>query len=96
MSGRFTMANMAIEAGAKNGIFEVDNTTLEYLEHRAQRPYQVFRSDEDAVYSEVRDYDVSTIEPQVACPHSAIQYQVCKPSRGYQYRSGDNWFLHQW
>jgi 3-isopropylmalate/(R)-2-methylmalate dehydratase large subunit len=69
MSGRFTMANMAIEAGAKNGIFEVDNITLEYLEHRAQRLYQVFRSDEDAVYNEVKDYDVSAIEPQVACPH---------------------------
>jgi 3-isopropylmalate/(R)-2-methylmalate dehydratase large subunit len=69
MSGRFTMANMAVEAGAKNGIFEVDNTTLEYLEHRAQRPYKVFRSDEDAAYAEVKDYDVSTIEPQVAFPH---------------------------
>ena len=69
MSGRFTMANMAVEAGAKNGIFDVDNTTLEYLEHRAQRPYKVFRSDEDAAYDEVKDYDVSTIEPQVAFPH---------------------------
>jgi 3-isopropylmalate/(R)-2-methylmalate dehydratase large subunit len=69
MSGRFTMANMAVEAGAKNGIFDVDNTTLEYLEHRAQRPYKVFRSDEDAAYAEVKDYDVSTIEPQVAFPH---------------------------
>jgi len=69
MSGRFTMANMAIEAGAKNGIFEVDNITLEYLEHRAQRPYQIFQSDENAVYTEVKDYDVSAIEPQVACPH---------------------------
>ena len=69
MSGRFTMANMAVEAGAKNGIFKVDNTTLEYLEHRAQRPYKVFRSDEDAAYDEVKDYDVSAIEPQVAFPH---------------------------
>jgi 3-isopropylmalate/(R)-2-methylmalate dehydratase large subunit len=69
VSGRLTMANMAVEAGAKNGIFEVDNTTLEYLEHRAQRPYKVFWSDEDAAYAEVKDYDVSTIEPQVAFPH---------------------------
>ena len=69
MSGRFTIANMAVEAGAKNGIFEVDNSTLAYLEHRAQRPYKVSRSDEDAVYAEVKDYDVSTIEPQVAFPH---------------------------
>ena len=69
MSGRLTMANMAIEAGAKNGIFEVDDTTVEYLEHRAQRPYRVFQSDADAVYAEVKVYDVSKIEPQVAFPH---------------------------
>jgi 3-isopropylmalate/(R)-2-methylmalate dehydratase large subunit len=69
MSGRFTMANMAVEAGAKNGIFEVDDTTLEYLKNRAQRPYKVFRSDEDADYIEVKEYDVSAIEPQVAFPH---------------------------
>jgi 3-isopropylmalate/(R)-2-methylmalate dehydratase large subunit len=69
MSGRFTMANMAVEAGAKNGIFEVDDTTLEYLKNRAQRPYKVFRSDEDADYNEVKEYDVSTIEPLVAFPH---------------------------
>ena len=69
MSGRFTMANMAVEAGAKNGIFEVDDTTLKYLEHRAQRPYEVFRGDDDAAYEEVKDYDVSNIEPQVAFPH---------------------------
>ncbi len=69
MSGRFTMANMAVEAGAKNGIFEVDDTTLKYLEHRAQRSYMVFRSDDDAAYDEVKEYDVSNIEPQVAFPH---------------------------
>jgi 3-isopropylmalate/(R)-2-methylmalate dehydratase large subunit len=69
MAGRFTMANMAVEAGAKNGIFEVDDTTLKYLERRAQRPYEIFHSDEDAAYEEVKDYDVSHIEPQVACPH---------------------------
>jgi 3-isopropylmalate/(R)-2-methylmalate dehydratase large subunit len=69
MSGRFTMANMAVEAGAKNCIFEVDDTTLEYLAHRAQRPYRVFQSDEDAAYVEIKDYDVSTIGPQVAFPH---------------------------
>jgi len=69
MSGRFTMANMAVEAGAKNGIFEVDDTTLEYLKNRAQRPYKVFRSDEDAAYAEVKDYDVSAIEPLVAFPN---------------------------
>jgi 3-isopropylmalate/(R)-2-methylmalate dehydratase large subunit len=69
MSGRFTMANMAVEAGAKNGIFEVDESTLEYLEGRSQRPYKMFSSDDDAIYTEIKEYDVSTIEPQIALPH---------------------------
>lgn len=70
MSGRLTMANMAIEAGAKNGIFAVDQITEEYLHHRAQRKYTVFRSDKDAVYAGEKEYDVEGIEPQVAFPHS--------------------------
>ena len=69
MSGRFTMANMAIEAGAKNGIFQPDRVTVAYIEGRAKRPYQIFRSDPDAHYVEMREYDVSRIEPQVAFPH---------------------------
>jgi 3-isopropylmalate/(R)-2-methylmalate dehydratase large subunit len=69
MSGRFTMANMAIEAGAKNGIFQPDRVTMAYIEGRAKRPYQIFRSDPDAHYIEMREYDVSRIEPQVAFPH---------------------------
>ena len=69
MSGRLTMANMAIEAGAKNGIFQVDRITEEYLKGRAARPYKIFRSDRDAIYVDVREYDVSRIEPQVAFPH---------------------------
>lgn len=69
MSGRFTMANMAIEAGAKSGIFHPDHVTEEYIQGRASRPYRIFRSDPDAHYIEVREYDVSQIEPQVAFPH---------------------------
>jgi len=69
MDGRFTMANMAIEAGAKAGIFRVDSKTLEYVEPRAKRPYKVYLTDEDAEYASVIDYDVSTLEPQVAFPH---------------------------
>ncbi len=68
MDGRFTMANMAIEAGAKNGLFEVDDTALEYLKGRALRPPQIYRADPDAVYVEERDYDVSKISPQIAFP----------------------------
>jgi len=69
MSGRLTMANMAVEAGAKNGIFQPDGVTEAYLRGRAVRPYTRFESDPDAVYAAVREYDVSQIEPQVAFPH---------------------------
>jgi 3-isopropylmalate/(R)-2-methylmalate dehydratase large subunit len=70
MDGRFTMANMAIEAGAKVGIFGVDNKTQLYVKSRAERPYLVYEPDNDAEYSKVIEYDVSDMEPQVALPHS--------------------------
>ncbi len=68
MSDRFTMANMAIEAGGKNGIFEPDDITLKYVENKANRPYERYYSDDKAKYSELKEYDVSKIEPQVAFP----------------------------
>ena len=70
MDGRFTMANMVVEAGAKAGIFRVDNKTQLYIKSRAQRPYRVYEPDNDAEYAQIIDYDVSDIEPQVALPHS--------------------------
>ena len=70
MEGRFTMANMAIEAGAKVGLFRVDNKTQLYIKSRAKRPYLVYESDNDAEYARNIEYDVSNIEPQVALPHS--------------------------
>ena len=69
MSGRLTMANMAVEAGAKNGIFQPDRVTEEYLRGRTRRPYRIFQSDRDAVYADVMEYDVSQIDPQVAFPY---------------------------
>ncbi len=69
LEGRLTMANMAIEAGAKTGLFAVDDTTLEYVDARATRPYHVYDADEDAVYVENLEIDVSTVDPQVAFPH---------------------------
>jgi 3-isopropylmalate/(R)-2-methylmalate dehydratase large subunit len=69
MDGRFTMANMAIEAGAKAGIFRVDNPTQLYIKARAKRQYRVYEPDADAQYSQVIEYDVSGIEPQVSLPH---------------------------
>jgi 3-isopropylmalate/(R)-2-methylmalate dehydratase large subunit len=70
MDGRFTMANMAIEAGGKAGIFLVDDKTLAYVDPRARRSYTVYQPDADAEYARVIDYDVSHLEPQVAMPHS--------------------------
>ena len=70
IDGRFTMSNMAIEAGAKTGIFRVDGRTLDYIKSRGNRPYTVYEPDEDAKYSKVIEYDVSALEPQVALPHS--------------------------
>ena len=70
MDGRFTMANMAIEAGGKAGVFRVDGKTLDYITPRARRQYTVYQDDADAAYSRVIEYDVSKLEPQVALPHS--------------------------
>lgn len=69
MDNRFTMSNMAIEAGAKAGIFPVDDKTRQYLKGRTSRKYKEYRPDADAVYSKVIEYDASAIEPQVAFPH---------------------------
>ncbi len=69
MDGRFTMANMAIEAGGKNGIFAVDEKTLEYVKGRDKRNFTVYQSDPDAKYVQTYEWDVSKLEPQVAFPH---------------------------
>jgi 3-isopropylmalate/(R)-2-methylmalate dehydratase large subunit len=70
MSGRFSMSNMAIEAGGKAGLIVPDEATLEYVKSRAVRSYTVFESDPDAAYEAVYDWDISELEPQVAVPHS--------------------------
>lgn len=69
MDDRFAMANMAIEAGAKNGIFEVDEKTLEYVKEHSTKPYKIYKADEDAVYSAVYEIDLSQIKLTVAFPH---------------------------
>ena len=69
MDDRFTIANMAIEAGAKNGIFPVDELTLEYIREHSTKPYKVYEADEDAVYDEVIEINLSELEPTVAFPH---------------------------
>jgi 3-isopropylmalate/(R)-2-methylmalate dehydratase large subunit len=70
MDSRFTMANMAIEAGAKTGIVAADEKTKAYMAGRTTRPYKVYTTDSEADYAAIVDYDVSKLEPQVAIPHS--------------------------
>ncbi|MDO5143715.1 MAG: 3-isopropylmalate dehydratase large subunit [bacterium] len=69
MDDRFTIANMAIEAGAKNGIFPVDEKTLQYVEGRVTRPFTVYQADEDAVYERTVEIDLDALRPTVALPH---------------------------
>lgn len=69
MDDRFTMANMAIEAGGKNGIFKVDNKTIEYLNEHTKREWKVYEADDDAEYEKVYEIDLSTLRPTVAFPH---------------------------
>lgn len=69
MDDRFTICNMAIECGAKNGIFPVDEKTLEYVNGRSEREYKVFEADEDAEYNRTITVDLSTLKSTVAFPH---------------------------
>jgi 3-isopropylmalate/(R)-2-methylmalate dehydratase large subunit len=69
MDDRFSMANMVIEAGAKNGIFEVDDITLEYIKGHSEKPYGIYKADGDACYSEKYTIDLSEIKLTVAFPH---------------------------
>lgn len=75
---RLCMANMAIEAGAKNGIFEVDQKTLDYLAERVDRPFTVYQADPDAEYEAEYVIDLSEIEPTVACPHLPENTRLAK------------------
>jgi 3-isopropylmalate/(R)-2-methylmalate dehydratase large subunit len=70
ITGRITMANMAIEAGAKNGIFHADEKTIAFVKERTNRDFTVERADADAAYERVIEIDVDNLEPQIACPHT--------------------------
>lgn len=69
MDDRFTMANMAIEAGAKNGIFPVDEKAVQYMEDHSQKTYKIYEADEDAEYEAVYEIDLAGLKPTVAFPH---------------------------
>jgi 3-isopropylmalate/(R)-2-methylmalate dehydratase large subunit len=69
MDDRFSMANMAIEAGAKNGIFIVDDKTIEYIDNHSKKPYKIYEADENADYIATYEINLSEIKPTVAFPH---------------------------
>ena len=70
IDGRMVLCNMAVEMGAKTGIIEPDETTLNYVKSRTTKPFKPVKSDRDATYKKVLDVDVTDLEPQVSCPHS--------------------------
>jgi len=70
VSGRMTLCNMAVEMGAKTGIVNPDEKTISYVRGRSKEGFRVFRSDPDARYERTLKFDVTDLEPQVACPHS--------------------------
>lgn len=69
MDDRFAMANMAIEAGAKNGIFPVDQQAIDYIKEHSKKEYKIYEADEDAEYEEIYEIDLSSLQPTVAFPH---------------------------
>jgi len=78
MSGRFTMSNMAIEAGAKAGLFQVDDKSREYMANHSDKNYSVVQPDTDAEYVKEIEFDVSNLEPQVAFPHLPSNTKAAK------------------
>ena len=80
MDDRFTIANMAIEAGAKNGIVPVDETTIAYMKEHSTKPYRIFEADEDAVYDETYTIDLGSLSPTVAFPHLPENTKTVKES----------------
>ena len=82
MDDRFTIANMAIEAGAKNGIFPVDEKTVAYMTGRVNRPWTAYEPDPDAEYEKTIEIDLSTIEPTVSLPHLPSNTKTVKEVAG--------------
>lgn len=81
MDDRLCICNMAIEAGAKNGIFPVDDITIQYMEGRSQRPWKVYEPDDDASYVKTIEIDLSSLEPTVSYPHLPENTHLAKEGK---------------
>ncbi|TAN60741.1 3-isopropylmalate dehydratase large subunit [bacterium] len=82
MDGRFTICNMAVELGAKCGFMPVDKKTVDYLSKITRKRYKVYSADSDSCYANVKEYDVSKIEPSVAKPHTVDNYAAVSQLKG--------------
>ncbi len=85
MASRMVLANMAAEMGAKNAYFEVDEATMDWLKERAKVEFEPVTSDPDASFEDVLQYDVSSFEPQVACPHTVDNVKSIKEVEGTRF-----------
>ena len=95
MDDRFTIANMAIEAGAKNGIFPVDEKTLAYVAGRVIAPWTAYEADPDAEYEREVEIDLDKLEPTVSLPHLPSNTRTVDEVRGHADRPGGDRLLHQ-
>ncbi|MBS7606978.1 3-isopropylmalate dehydratase large subunit [Candidatus Bathyarchaeota archaeon] len=84
ISGRLTLCNMAVEMGAKTGIIEPDEKTIQYVRERTDKPFRIFRSDPDARYEKTMEFNVDNLEPMVACPHSVDNVKPVKDVEGVE------------
>lgn len=81
MDDRLCICNMAIEAGAKNGIFPMDDITIQYMKGRSQRPWKVYEADDDASYVKMIEIDLSSLEPTVSYPHLPENTHLAKEGK---------------
>ena len=95
MDDRFTICNMAIEAGAKNGIFPVDDKTMDYIKGRVDRNITAFEADADAEYEQTIEIDLSALRPTIACPHLPGEHQDHRRARPYRSPAVGHRLLHQ-
>jgi len=85
LASRLVLANMAAEMGAKNGYFEPDEKTLSWIKGRAKDKFEVITSDQDAKYEAVLNYNISSLEPQVACPHTVDNVKPISEVEGKEF-----------
>jgi homoaconitate hydratase family protein len=88
LASRFVLANMSAEMGAKNGYFEPDEETLAWLKGRARATFEVIKSDPDAEYKSILNYDISDLAPQLACPHTVDNVKPVTEVEGKKFHQG--------